>query len=568
MKISPFDTNEAFIINEARKTFLDAWLPEFIKTNNITTSLDVGCGFGFFSRYLRYLGLKVLALDARQENVAVAKSRNPDIDFIIYDIEDTSICQLGSFDMVFCFGLLYHMENPFKAIRNLYSLTGKFLLIETQTAPYAYPNAVLYDECNKDDQSLNYTALIPSESCFIKMLYKAGFEGVYSSKIPVMHREFRASLINKKARTIFLSTRSTDLSLGVFSLRREPKIPFAGFSNWLTVTGKVFNLRGIGMGIVERLNFLFPSRWAVNLCLNMQYKTKKCPAVLPKGRYNLEESIWRPSRIIRALLWRWFSISGNDTFILRWYYDIKLVAYPSDEIGYEIFRSGKFEPNEFYFLDKILEKGMTFIDVGANMGLFALFASKKVGKEGIVIAIEPSDREFYRLKTNIELNELINIYPIKVAASNHKSVAELLVARQDHAGHNTLGNFAHNCSVLEKKQSVQTDTLDNLFNIKRLNKVDFIKMDTEGHELFALQGAVNILKRFHPILLIELSDISLVQQGCDSGQICDFLNELGYKIYCFDKLTGLITLTDKKSNFYENIVAVHKECNLGNIFIC
>ncbi len=563
MKISPFDTSGALNINEARKSFLDKWLPDFIKRERITTVLDVGCGFGSFSIYLKNLGLKVTAFDIRKENVAVAKDRNPGIDFKVYDIEDRSVCSLGSFDMVFCFGTLYHLENPFRAIRNLYCLTGKFLLAETQTAPYAYPCAALYEECNKEDQSLNYTVLIPSESCFVKIFYKAGFAGVYSSKIPVIHKEFRASLVNKKARAIFLATRLTNLKLNGFSIYREPKIPFAGFSNWYTLIGKIFNLRGMGLELVERFSSWLPSRWALNLCLNMQYKTRERPETMPKNRYILKESLWCPSRIIRALLWRWFSTAcPNDTFILKWHYGIKLTAYPRDEIGYEIFRTGKFEPNEFYFLDKALKEGMTFIDVGANMGLFSLFASKKTGDCGTVIAIEPSNRDFYRLKVNAELNKFTNIRLIKAAASSSKSRAELLVAGEEHAGHNTLGNFSHDCSTFKEKQIVETCTLDELVETEKLHKVDFIKIDTEGHELFVLKGAMNTLRKFHPVLLIELADISLIQQGCNSGQIWEFLAALNYKIYLYDNLTGTPVLAKRKNSFYENIVAIHETQNL------
>lgn len=565
MRVSPFDTEVALSINEARKSFLDKWLPDFIKREGIATVLDVGCGFGFFSRYLKDMGLKVSAFDIRKENVAVAKYRNPDIDFKVYDIEDKSVCGLGVFDMVFCFGTLYHLENPFRAIRNLYCLTGKFLLAETQIAPYSYPGAALYEECNKEDQSLNYTVLIPSESCFVKMFYKAGFRGVYSSKNPVLHKEFRASFINKKARTIFLATRLTNLSLSNFSIHREPRIPLAGFSNWLTLTGKILNLRGAGLWLVGRFNSWFPSRWALRLCLNIQYKTKRYPSVLPKRHYILEESIWWPSRIIRALAWRWFSIAcPNDTFVLKWHYEIKLLAYPKDEIGYEIFRTGSFEPNEFYFLDKALKPGMTFIDVGANMGIFSLFASKKLGDNGVVIAIEPSNRDFSRLKANIELNRLTNLKLINAAASNSKSMTELLVSGEEHTGHNTLGNFAHDSSAFKERQIVETFTLDELVETEKLYKVDFIKIDTEGHELFVLKGAANILQRFHPVLLIELADISLIQQGCKSGQIWEFLTALNYKIYLYDNLTGMLVLGERKNSFYENIVAIHETQSLNS----
>ena len=56
------------------------------------------------------------------------KNRYPNIPFYIANVEDSSIAHLGKFDLVLCFGLLYHLENPFAAMRKLYALTTKSLL--------------------------------------------------------------------------------------------------------------------------------------------------------------------------------------------------------------------------------------------------------------------------------------------------------------------------------------------------------------------------------------------------------------------------------------------------------
>src|SRR5262245_54606566 len=119
-KIFVFDMPHATRFTEARIGFLNKWLPGLTKSESLGTALDVGCGVGYFSRSLSDLGFEVVALDGRPENIAEAQRRYPKVKFAILNLEDPAVQELGSFDLVLCFGLLYHLENPFLAIRNLY----------------------------------------------------------------------------------------------------------------------------------------------------------------------------------------------------------------------------------------------------------------------------------------------------------------------------------------------------------------------------------------------------------------------------------------------------------------
>lgn len=91
MTEAPFDTRSAFHINEARKNYLKRFLLDLREQREITTALDAGCGFGFFSRCLLDSGLQVQAIDVRPENVAEAERRNPGVEFKVYDVENPSI---------------------------------------------------------------------------------------------------------------------------------------------------------------------------------------------------------------------------------------------------------------------------------------------------------------------------------------------------------------------------------------------------------------------------------------------------------------------------------------------
>jgi precorrin-6B methylase 2 len=82
--------------------------------------------------------------------------------------------------------------------------------------------------------------------------------------------------------------------------------------------------------------------------------------------------------------------------------------YLGNDLSRCLYVGGTYEPMSSCFFPK-LQPGMTFIDVGANDGLYSLFAAKRVGPTGTVLALEPDRREFARLERNLRLNRLANI---------------------------------------------------------------------------------------------------------------------------------------------------------------
>lgn len=164
MHDTPFDTPSARRLNQARAEVLGQLLEVVRRTMPLRTALDVGCGIGFFAGRLQQDGLDVQAVDGRAENAAEARRRNPTLPVTVQDVENPRIVSLGTFDLVLCFGLLYHLENPFLAVRHLAALTGSVLLIESVVAPRHDPVTVLYEEPVAANQGLRYIALVPTET--------------------------------------------------------------------------------------------------------------------------------------------------------------------------------------------------------------------------------------------------------------------------------------------------------------------------------------------------------------------------------------------------------------------
>jgi 2-polyprenyl-3-methyl-5-hydroxy-6-metoxy-1,4-benzoquinol methylase len=202
-----FDEPETVKFNVARRDFLASLVTGLDHGSRpIRNALDVGCGYGYFAGALKELGIAVTAVDGRAENIEEAARRNPGISFRVLNAEDLALRSLGKFDLVICLGLLYHLENPFLAVRNLCAVTEGLLVLESVCIPVSTPSAVLYQEDHDIDQGLNYIALIPSESWLVKALYVSGFPHVYRPASLPQHHDFKASVMKRRRRTILIGS--------------------------------------------------------------------------------------------------------------------------------------------------------------------------------------------------------------------------------------------------------------------------------------------------------------------------------------------------------------------------
>jgi SAM-dependent methyltransferase len=217
-----FDQAHYGALNTAREHMLRSLLPELKQRFDLKTALDLGCGVGHFAHFLHSFGLNVLAIDGRTENVEEAKRRYPDVNFQLGDAQEATLPQLGSFDLVFCFGLLYHLENPFRVIRSIAALATKVALVESVVYPSSVPAMVLMDESNSLDQGLDHVAFYPSESCLIKMFHLADFSNCYSPDNMPEHDGYRLGSNGFRQRTVLVASKRPIDSSGFVSLPRNP----------------------------------------------------------------------------------------------------------------------------------------------------------------------------------------------------------------------------------------------------------------------------------------------------------------------------------------------------------
>lgn len=164
----------------------------------------------------------------------------------------------------------------------------------------------------------------------------------------------------------------------------------------------------------------------------------------PASNFSMGRPIEDERGSLRSESWEAMKDFQDQIFPIQLpWYDESIIEFdhPS-EIGRQIFVNACYDPNEFYVLDQFLGEGMNFIDVGANIGLYSLFAATRVGSSGRVIAFEPSRREASSFERNVSLNGMLNVQLLRLAVGERAGTATLSVADPGFDGHNTLGKLA------------------------------------------------------------------------------------------------------------------------------
>ncbi len=185
--VEVFDTPEATALNRARMAHLQLLnLP--IAGKRV---LDVGCGVGHLAASLEAMGARVTCVDSRADNIAAVRQRHPHFAAYVANAERDPLSALGQFDIVFSYGLLYHLENPVQALRNMAAAAGQGLLLETIICDAQPPVVLLADEHFAANEAMGALGSRPSPSYIATALNRIGFPHVYTSRVPPDHEDFR-----------------------------------------------------------------------------------------------------------------------------------------------------------------------------------------------------------------------------------------------------------------------------------------------------------------------------------------------------------------------------------------
>jgi FkbM family methyltransferase len=164
----------------------------------------------------------------------------------------------------------------------------------------------------------------------------------------------------------------------------------------------------------------------------------------------------------------------------------------------------------------------TVIDIGANIGIFSLYASK-IAKEGKIYSYEPFNIHYKRLSDNIQLNNLKNIFSFNLAVCEKKGKKDLFISNQSSGMHSLVFN-----NDSKEKISISCTTLKDIFKENKIKECNFIKIDCEGSEYNILYNSPkNVLNKIKKIAL-EFDNIDKEKRNC--LQLKKFLEQNGFEV--------------------------------------
>ena len=203
---------------------------------------------------------------------------------------------------------------------------------------------------------------------------------------------------------------------------------------------------------------------------------------------------------------------------------LKMAVYSNDYgISKELVVHRSHERNSTALLKKLLRKDMICLDVGSNIGYYALLEGKYAGK---VYAIEPVPENFAMLNRNIDLNCLKNVESFNCACGDCNGFLDIYRSYRSNL-----------CSALKTdgfgKFSCKSVTLDSFVDDIKIDYRDasiLLRMDIEGYEYKVLEGALNLLSKSTNMLLFLEVHFDLIRaQGWDPAELIKLIKRSGFK---------------------------------------
>lgn len=246
------------------------------------------------------------------------------------------------------------------------------------------------------------------------------------------------------------------------------------------------------------------------------------------------EQASRKSKLVRK---------GESTDLYKTHYGFLLWLDQEKYLDRYIIENGVFEPDSSYIVNHLIKPGDVVLDVGANIGYYTVLFARLVKKSGKVICFEPSEHYRKLLKKNIEENELMNVSLMEYGLSDRARKSDI------HIGDSSATLHWVSESASSRIERITLEKLDDVIGQFNPDKIDFIKVDIDGHEPAFLAGAWQTIERFNPVILLEISHMHYLEAGVTAWDFYDLLRKRGFHIY-----------SEKTLEEYKNLQEFLKEC--------
>lgn len=208
-----------------------------------------------------------------------------------------------------------------------------------------------------------------------------------------------------------------------------------------------------------------------------------------------------------------------------------------NDTGYidkQIRAKGLFEQASTRAIKRFVKEGDVVIDVGANIGYYTVLFSKLAGTTGKVIAFEPTRHFGDVLRRNIEENSLGNVEVVNFGLSNKAQDLLIDIGPSSATLHSPAGFDA-----IISHEKISLTTLNDFVKKNNLTRIDFIKVDIDGHEPLFFEGAWDALEMYSPIVIFEISHLHYLEAGVAAWDFYDLVRSKGYRFFCEEDYTEI-----------------------------
>jgi FkbM family methyltransferase len=213
--------------------------------------------------------------------------------------------------------------------------------------------------------------------------------------------------------------------------------------------------------------------------------------------------------------------------------------------------TGTYEPIETKILEHIAKRSKVVVDIGANVGYYSVELAKLLDTEGELLSFEPVEASFCQLRKNVELNHLEKtVRAFQLGLSNAISETRIFLPRIS-------GSSAASLRILHpdeefESQNIKISTLDYVVSSLGLTDCNLIKIDVEGGELQVIEGGIETISKFKPIVFAELLRKWSKAFSYNPNRVLQLLQELGYSCWGVSaelREVSIFEETDIETNF-------------------
>lgn len=217
---------------------------------------------------------------------------------------------------------------------------------------------------------------------------------------------------------------------------------------------------------------------------------------------------------------------------LEWALDL------NEGIDLSIYLLGAYEPRTIRAYEKVIRPGAVIFDIGANIGAHTLHFARLAGPTGRVVAFEPTDYACTKLRANLALNpeltERVTLQQVFLVAERTAAAPAAVAASWPVAA---ASGDLNAWQARSERSTSQAITADDFCAQAGIARIDFVKLDVDGHEYAVLQGFRASLARFRPVILVEIAPF--IYDETNAGEFDQFIQLLAGLNYEFtDANTG------------------------------